>query len=154
VEFALLAQPAGESAVRPNDAQERPYWLETAKSHIAECEVFPTDDPQRPLKLHPQPVFHHVQSTRGRSVGSVFLFVDAGGRPAAVGDVFMFLKGNQHQLYNEWHSLVARSDFRMTGLLPISTRRWRVPSLFGGTPSAFRHLVTVWPVTPNSRATV
>jgi len=85
--------------------RERPYWVETAKKHIAECEVFPTDDPEHPLKPHPEPVFHHIQSTRGRSVGSVFLFVEPSGRPAAVGDVFLFPRGKQHELYNEWHSL-------------------------------------------------
>jgi hypothetical protein len=137
VELALLAQPAGESTVRSNEAQERPYWLETAKSHIAECEVFPTDDPPKPFTLHPQPVFHHIQSTRGKSVGSVFLFVDSGGRPAAVGDVFLFPKEKQHQLYNEWHSLAD---------VPLTVRWSGSPLMASGRPGIS------WSAVPESPA--
>jgi len=100
----LLELVLGQIESQP-PAKERPYWLETAKQHISECEVFLTDDPEHLLKPHPDPMFHHIQSTRGRSVGSVFLFVEPSGRPAAVGDVFMFPRGKQHELYNEWHSL-------------------------------------------------
>lgn len=86
-------------------AKEKPYWLETARQHIVECEVSFPDHPDVALKAHAEPVFHHIQSTRGRSVGSVYLFVEASGRPAAVGDVFLFPRRQSHELYNEWHSL-------------------------------------------------
>lgn len=103
---ALLVLPLVLGQVEPEPpAKERPYWLETARQHIAECEVFFAADPDHALKPHAEPVFHHIQSTRARSVGSVFLFVEPSGRPAAVGDVFMFPRGNKHELYNEWHSL-------------------------------------------------
>jgi hypothetical protein len=86
-------------------AKEKPYWLETARQHIDGCEVFFPRRPEGKLQAHAEPVFHHIQSTRARSVGSVFLFVEASGRPAAVGDVFLFPRNQKHDLYNEWHSL-------------------------------------------------
>lgn len=102
----LLALELALGQVPPDSpAKEKPYWLETARQHITECEVLLTDHPDTPLKPHAEPVFHHIQSTRGRSVGSVFLFVESSGRPAAVGDVFLFPRSQKHELYNEWHSL-------------------------------------------------
>lgn len=100
LELSLVGQvaPAAES-------KEKPYWLETARQHLSECEVFFPRRPDDKLQAHAEPVFHHIQSTRGRSVGSVFLFVETSGRPAAVGDVFMFPRSQKHELYNEWHSL-------------------------------------------------
>lgn len=100
--IALLAQTEGQA-----DSSKRPYWLDIAKSHIGTCQVFPTKNSSRAFQLHPEPIFHHIQNTRARSVGSVFLFVDDDGRPAAVGDVFFFPRGKKHQLYNEWHSLAS-----------------------------------------------
>jgi hypothetical protein len=102
LELSALGQDAAKDPL-----PERPYWLEVAKAHIAECRVTSKESPPREFKLHPEPIFHHIQNTRGKSVGSVFLFVDKRGRPAAVGDVFLFPRGKQHQLYNEWHSLAA-----------------------------------------------
>jgi len=95
-----FAQVAADSP-----AKEKPYWLETARQHIAECDVSFPAHPDRALKAHAEPAFHHIQSTRGRTVGSVFLFLEASGRPAAVGDVFLFPRRQSHELYNEWHSL-------------------------------------------------
>lgn len=106
--FLLALELAlGQLGQAPPDspAKEKPYWLETAKQHIGECEVILTQRPENKLQPHAEPVFHHIQSTRGRSVGSVFLFVEASGRPAAVGDVFLFPRSQKHELYNEWHSL-------------------------------------------------
>src|SRR5262245_23844253 len=129
--------------------KERPYWLDTAKLHIAECEVFPASDPASAFKLHDEPVFHHIQSTRGRSVGSVFLFVEPSGRPAAVGDVFMFPRGKSHELYNEWHSLAdAPLTVRWSGvsLLACSTSGidWQpladAPAVAGGRTARERQL--------------
>jgi hypothetical protein len=102
----LLALELALGQVPPDSpSNEKPYWLETAKQHIGECEVILPKHPDNQLKLHAEPVFHHIQSTRGRTVGSVFLFVEASGRPAAVGDVFLFPRSQKHELYNEWHSL-------------------------------------------------
>jgi hypothetical protein len=122
VELVLLAQPGAEPAGGASDSEKPPYWLEVAKAHMAECQVVFADDPEKPLAMHPQPVFHHIQSTRGRSVGSVFLFIEGSGRPAAVGDVFLFPKGGQHELYNEWHSLA-------DGPLTV---RWNGPLMAAG----------------------
>jgi hypothetical protein len=88
-------------------AKEKPYWLEAARRHIAECQVLPTGQPDQEFAAHDEPVFHHIQNTRAKSVGSVFVFLEPSGRPAAVGDVFLFPRGKKHELYNEWHSLSA-----------------------------------------------
>src|SRR5262245_45210109 len=103
----VVAAVLGGQVKPDSPSRERPYWLEFARAHIEGCEVFPTKSPERPYRAVAEPVFHHIQATRAKSVGSVFLFVDDAGRPAAVGDVFFFPKGKQHQLYNEWHSLAA-----------------------------------------------
>jgi hypothetical protein len=88
-------------------APQRPRWLDLAQAHIRECEVFPTDDPSRPCRFEIEPVFHHVQSVRGRAVGSVFVCLEESGRPAAIGDVFFLPSGKEHDLYSEWHSLAS-----------------------------------------------
>jgi hypothetical protein len=98
---AALAGQAQEA-----DAPKRPRWLDLAQAHMRECAVFPTAERARAFKIEPEPVFHHVQSVRGNAVGSVFVCLEASGRPAAVGDVFFLPAGkDQHRLYSEWHSL-------------------------------------------------
>ncbi len=90
------------------EAPKRPRWLDLAQAHMRECAVFPTADRARAFKIEPEPVFHHVQSVRGSAVGSVFVCLEASGRPAAVGDVFFLPAGkDQHRLYSEWHSLAS-----------------------------------------------
>ena len=86
-------------------APKRPRWLDLAQAHIKECEVYLTGDPSRPCRFEIEPVFHHVQSVRGRAVGSVFVCLEESGRPAAIGDVFFLPSGEEHDLYAEWHSL-------------------------------------------------
>ena len=90
------------------EAPKRPRWLDLAQTHMRECDVFPTDDPDRAYRIELEPVFHHVQSVRHRAVGSVFVCLEESGRPAAVGDVFFLpaAKG-QHGMYAEWHSLAS-----------------------------------------------
>lgn len=88
--------------------KRRPPWLDLAQSQMKECSAVPTEKPERGFELQLEPVFHHVQSVRGKSVGSVFLWLEESGRPAAVGDVFFLpSRMGQHKLYNEWHSLAS-----------------------------------------------
>lgn len=89
------------------EAKQRPVWVELAKAHMKDCEVYPTENVGHPLRVASEPVFHHVQNVRGKSVGSVFLWLEESGRPGAVGDVFFLPSGKQHKLYNEWHSLAS-----------------------------------------------
>ena len=97
----------GQLASEPAPKQ-RPLWLEMAQNQMKECSAVPTDKLERAFALEVEPVFHHVQSVRGRSVGSVFLWMEESGRPAAVGDVFFLpTKMGRHKLYNEWHSLAS-----------------------------------------------
>lgn len=102
LQLLALEQTPPESAPK-----RRPAWFELAQGQMKECSVAPTDNPERAFALEPEPVFHHVQSVRGNSVGSVFLWMEESGRPAAVGDVFFLPSGKQHKQYNEWHSLAA-----------------------------------------------
>lgn len=103
VAFGQAAKESGgESAPK-----RRPAWLELAQNQMKECSVVPTDKPERAYVAELEPVFHHVQSVRGKSVGSVFLWMEESGRPAAVGDVFFLPSKMGHKLYNEWHSLAA-----------------------------------------------
>lgn len=88
-------------------SKQRPLWLELAQSQMKECSAAPTNTPDRAYALEIEPVFHHVQSVRGRSVGSVFLWLEESGRPGAVGDVFFLPTKKRHMLYNEWHSLAS-----------------------------------------------
>ncbi len=87
--------------------KQRPLWLEMAQGQMKECSAAPTEQPDRAYALEIEPVFHHVQSVRGRSVGSVFLWLEESGRPAVVGDVFFLPTKMRHRLYNEWHSLTS-----------------------------------------------
>lgn len=100
----LIAFAQVDPAVEP---KQRPPWLELAQAHLKECQVFPTGKPDQPFTERSEPVFHHVQSVRFKSVGSVFLWLEESGRPAAVGDVFFLPSGKNHKLYNEWHSLAS-----------------------------------------------
>lgn len=102
LQLLALGQTPPEAA-----AKRRPPWLDLAQNQMKECSAAPTDKPDRAYALQIEPVFHHVQSVRGKSVGSVFLWMEESGRPAAVGDVFFLPSKMGHKLYNEWHSLAA-----------------------------------------------
>ena len=88
--------------------KERPYWLPVAKEFIAQVEFVPRTDQPQPFARQPEPIFHHIQSVRGKSVGSVFLFTEPSGRPAAVSDVFFLSSGKKTTMYHEFHSLSSR----------------------------------------------
>jgi hypothetical protein len=88
----------------PNE-KERPYWLPVAKEFISQVEISPRTDQPQPFAREPEPIFHHIQSVRGNSVGSVFLFTEPSGRPASVNDVFFLTYGKKTTMYHEFHSL-------------------------------------------------
>jgi hypothetical protein len=104
--FVLQSVVLGQAEANV-EPKQRPPWLELAQAHLKNCEVFPTRDADHPFAIRPEPVFHHVQSVRHTAVGSVFLWLEDSGRPAAVGDVFFLPSGKNHTLYNEWHSLTS-----------------------------------------------
>jgi hypothetical protein len=132
----LAALVWGQTAA-DGPAKEKPYWLDAAKEHLADCKVFPTGHPDEAYVAHGEPVFHHIQNTRAKSVGSVFLFLEPSGRPAAVGDVFLFPRPKTHELYNEWHSLAS---------VPI-TVKWS-----GGTLMEAREAGLAWSAIPKAEA--
>lgn len=105
--WLLPALVLSQSAPLPT-AKPRPFWLETAQKHVKECTVrISTEGDSLLLETPVEPVFHHVQSVRAKAVGSLFLWTEKSGRPAAIADVF-FLPAKPYTLYNEWHSLAAR----------------------------------------------
>ena len=93
---------AGQAQAQEKDVQSRP-WAVIAKRHAMAAKVYATDDPDHPFAPLNNPVLHRAQDVHGSSRGSIFLWVEPSGRPAAICDVF--LEGNR--LYNEWHSLSA-----------------------------------------------
>jgi hypothetical protein len=93
---------AGQAQTQEKDVETRP-WAVIAKRHAMAAKVYPTDDPTHPIAMLKQPVLHRAQEVQGSSKGSVFLWVEPSGRPAAICDVFLEGTG----LFNEWHSLSA-----------------------------------------------
>ena len=98
---------AGQGQAQEADVKTRP-WAVIAKRHAMAAKVYPTADPDHPFAPLKEPVLHRAQDVHGSSRGSVFLWVEPSGRPAAISDVFMFAEGTGgYSLNNEWHSLSA-----------------------------------------------
>ena len=98
---------AGQAQTQEKDAQARP-WAVIAKRHLMAAKVYATADPDHPFAPVKEPVLHRIQGVHGSSKGSVFLWVEPSGRPAAICDVFLFEEGTAgYSLNNEWHSLSA-----------------------------------------------
>jgi hypothetical protein len=91
-----------------------------AKRHAMSAKVYPTADPAHPFAPLKEPVLHRAQEVTGSSKGSVFVWVEPSGRPAAICDVFLFEEGpDRYRLNNEWHSLSA-SPLRAESSLGVS----------------------------------
>jgi hypothetical protein len=98
---------AGQAQAQEKDVQSRP-WAVIAKRHAMAAKVYATDDPDHPFAPLNDPVLHRAQDVHGSSRGSIFLWVEPSGRPAAICDVFLFAEGTGgYSLNNEWHSLSA-----------------------------------------------
>ena len=83
---------AGQAQTQEKDVKTRP-WAVIAKRHAMAAKVYPTADPAHPFALLKEPVLHRSQEVQGSSKGSVFLWVEPSGRPAAICDVFLFEQG-------------------------------------------------------------
>ena len=98
---------AGQAQAQEKDVKTRP-WAVIAKRHAMAAKVFATNDPDHPFAPLKEPVLHRMQEVQGSSKGSVFVWVEPSGRPAAICDVFLFEDGpGRYRLNNEWHSLSA-----------------------------------------------
>ena len=98
---------AGQAQTPEKDAKIRP-WAVIAKRHAMAAKVYPTADPDHPFAALKEPVLHRMQEVTGSSRGSVFVWVEPSGRPAAICDVFLFEDGpGRYRLNNEWDSLAA-----------------------------------------------
>jgi hypothetical protein len=98
---------AGQAPTQENDVKTRP-WAVIAQRHAMMAKVYPTAEPDHPFAPLKEPVLHRAQEVTGSSKGSVFLWVEPSGRPAAICDVFLFEQGPaNYRLNNEWHSLSA-----------------------------------------------
>ena len=91
------------------DDQAPPTVLSVSREHAAACQVFPTEHPDRPFALRPEPILQRQQNTVGNSMGYTFVWLEETGRPPALCDVFYF-KNHQEQrlMLNEWHSFSDR----------------------------------------------
>jgi hypothetical protein len=99
----------GQAQTQEKDVKTRP-WAVIARRHAMAAKVYPTADPAHPFAVLKEPVLHRSQEVTGSSKGSVFIWVEPSGRPAAICDVFLFENGpTQYRLNNEWHSLSASS---------------------------------------------
>ena len=114
----MLALLLAMSLAASQPAEDEPLSVQLARDHVAQIEVFPTASPDRPFQLHPEPVFRHAQNVRFPATGSVFLWLEESGRPAAVCDVFFIARRDgRYSMMTEWHSLsdaplTARTDGR------------------------------------------
>jgi hypothetical protein len=98
---------AGQAQAQEKDVKTRP-WAVIAKRHAMAAKVYATADPDHPFAPLKDPVLHRMQEVTGTSKGSVFVWVEPSGRPAAICDVFLFDDGpGRYRLNNEWHSLTA-----------------------------------------------
>jgi hypothetical protein len=98
---------AGQAQTPEKDAKTRP-WAVIARRYAIAVKVYPTADPDHPFVPLKEPVLHRSQEIAGNSKGSIFLWVEPSGRPAAISDVFLFAEGTGgYSLNNEWHSLSA-----------------------------------------------
>ena len=98
---------AGQTQAQEKDVESRP-WAVIAKRHAMAAKVYATDDPDHPFAPLNNPVLHRAQDVHGSSRGSIFLWVEPSGQPAAICDVFLFAVGTGgYSLNNEWHSLYA-----------------------------------------------
>ena len=100
---------AGQAQTQEKDVNTRP-WAVIARRHAMAAKVYPTADPAHPFAMLKDPVLHRSQEVQSSSKGSVFVWVEPSGRPAAICDVFLFENGpERYRLNNEWHSLSAYS---------------------------------------------
>jgi hypothetical protein len=98
---------AGQAQTPEKDVKTHP-WAVIARRHAMAARVYATDDPAHPFAPLKEPVLHRMQEVTGTSKGSVFVWVEPSGRPAAICDVFLFDDGpGRYRLNNEWHSLSA-----------------------------------------------
>jgi hypothetical protein len=95
----------GQAQAQEKDVKTRP-WAVIAKRHVTAARVYAIADPAHPFARLNEPVLHRIQEVQGSSKGSIFLWVEPSGRPAAICDVFVFQEGpERYSLNNEWHSL-------------------------------------------------
>jgi hypothetical protein len=100
---------AGQAQTQEKDVTTRP-WAVIVKRHVKAAKVYAMADPAHPFAPLMEPVLHRTQEVQGSSKGSVFIWVEPSGRPAAICDVFLFEEGPEHyRLNNERHSLSASS---------------------------------------------
>jgi hypothetical protein len=97
----------GQAQTQEKDVKTRP-WAVITKRHAMAAKVHATADPDHPFAPLKEPVLHRAQDVHGSSRGSIFIWVEPSGRPAAICDVFLFAEGTGgYSLNNEWHSLSA-----------------------------------------------
>jgi hypothetical protein len=85
-------------------------WEKEAAAHVRGYVLVPQANGGSTYRLVDQAVTQHVQNVRGNSVGSVYVWCEESGRPAAICDVFFLPSpGGKYHLSDEWHSLTSAS---------------------------------------------
>jgi hypothetical protein len=79
---------AGQAQTPEKDVKIR-RWAAIVRQHAMAAKVYPTSDPAHPFARLEEPVLHRAQEVQGSSKGSVFVWVEPSGRPAAICDVFL-----------------------------------------------------------------
>jgi hypothetical protein len=97
------AEPSGEKP------KTETAWEKEAAAHVQGYVLAPQNGGS-PYRLVEQAVTQHVQNVRGNAVGSVYVWCEESGRPAAICDVFFLPSvGGKYHLSDEWHSLTSTS---------------------------------------------
>lgn len=100
----LLQTPSKEG---DSDLVKR--WLAVCQSQAEMYRIGPMDADQPRFQRVKEPIFRHATPARGNDIGSIYLWVDANQRPAAVIDFFAWSINNdpKRQVVHECHSLAA-----------------------------------------------
>ena len=81
------------------------YWLDVAEETAKKQTISLIADESHTFKLHQPAIFRHAQPLRGDDIGSVFVWTNDSGRPAAVGVFFSWSQAPYRWVMEEFHSL-------------------------------------------------
>ena len=145
-----------QAQTQEKDVKARP-WAVIARRHVKAAKVYAMADPAHPFAPLKEPVLHRTQEVQGSSKGSVFVWVEPSGRPAAICDVFVAEREGRYSLYNEWHSF-SESPLRAESpngvFLDAAGPGALNGSRFPNAPSPRRHAAGARPARPPACRTV
>lgn len=93
----FLGQGPSPASEKADGAAAR---LDFMKKSVAVYDLRPADDPKAAYRLLPEPVLRFTNTVGTVTDGTIFLWVDAAGRPAAAVQVFQNTSGNWYQAFS------------------------------------------------------